>query len=180
MQKKVMLLAVAGALAAPAVAFAQVSTVQLYGTVVTNYIFADNINNTVTTSVTVTAPEAPNGAPLVLAPATPVFRTGFEEPAVGTLNFNRKAFHTELGFASNTGSGAPAPAVAALPGGVYQDAAAVVPETNKSWRAVGGASSLTTEAIGLHSSVKGVKVTMKARAFTNEHDLCSCRPFTRH
>ena len=127
--------------------------------------FADSTTPAVTTSITVTAPEAPNGAPLVLAPATPMFSTGFEEPAVTTVNHNRKTFHTELGFASNTGSGAVSAGGAVQPGGVFQDAIAEA-GGNKCWRAVGGASTLTTEAIGLHSSVKGVKVTMKARSFT--------------
>ncbi len=128
--------------------------------------FTDSVNTLVTTSVTVTAPESPNGAPLVLAPATPMFSTGFEEPPVTTQNHNRKVYHTELGFTSTAGSGPQSPGGTTLPGGVYQDAASVTPETNKSWRAVNGTCALTTEAIGLDPSVKGVQVTMKARAFT--------------
>ena len=41
MQKKMMAAAVAGALAAPAMAFAQASTVQIYGTVIVNYNYLD-------------------------------------------------------------------------------------------------------------------------------------------
>ena len=128
--------------------------------------FADSNTPAVTTTLIVTSPDAPAGPPLVLSPATPLHRTGFEESPVGTLNQVRKVYNTEMGFASNSGTGPVSPGGATLPGGVYQDAAAAVPETNKSWRALNGTLALATEAIGLDTSVKGVKVTMKARSFT--------------
>lgn len=127
--------------------------------------FSDSTTPAITTAVTITAPEAPNGAPLVLAPATPMFSTGFEEPPVATQNHNRKTYHTELGFTSNAGSGPDAPAGTTLPGGVYQDAIGE-PGGDKSWRAVNGVCNFATEAIALDPSVKGVKVTMECRAFT--------------
>ena len=45
MQKKLMAVAVAGVLGAPAVALAQSSTVQVFGTMYIEYSFADQGNN---------------------------------------------------------------------------------------------------------------------------------------
>lgn len=49
MNKKLMAVAVAGALAAPAVAFAQASTVQIYGNIIVNYNFLNQGNHRVST-----------------------------------------------------------------------------------------------------------------------------------
>ena len=51
MNKKLMAVAVAGALAAPAVAFAQASTVQIYGTIIMNYNYLDQGNHRIKTDV---------------------------------------------------------------------------------------------------------------------------------
>lgn len=49
MNKKLMAVAVAGALAAPAVAFAQASTVQIYGNIIVNYNFLNQGNHRINT-----------------------------------------------------------------------------------------------------------------------------------
>ncbi len=126
--------------------------------------FTDSLNPAISTQVVVTSPEAPNGPPLVLAPATPMVRAGFEEPPLTTRNHNRKVYHTELGFTSTSGSGPDSPGGTTQQGGVYQDA--IIGEINKTWRAVNGVCTLTTEAIGLDPSVTGLKVSMRVRAYT--------------
>jgi hypothetical protein len=144
----------------------------------TNVItFADTSNPLVTTQVSVTAPEAPSGAPLVLSPASPMLGTGFEEAPISALSFVRKIFNTELAFTSASGAGVDSPGGTNLPGGVYRDN--IIAETNNTWRSIGSAGSWTSESIGLAPSIKGLKVSLKVRSFTTSATVFEADDFVR-
>ena len=122
------------------------------GTLTTATIkFTDATDPLLSSTVVVTAPVALATTPLVLAPATPVVGTEFEEAGLGQGNFPRSYFNTELGFTSS--------------GAVVNDALANGTGSNM-LRFVGALGTMTSEAVQLDPSVKGIKAGLTMRSFT--------------
>lgn len=114
--------------------------------------FSDATDPLLTTTVAVTAPEGPAGAPLVLSAATPTHGTGFEEAGMGLGTFSRRNFHTEMGFSST--------------GAVVQDVLANL-NGSKMLSFAGIGATMTTEAVRVDPSVKGIKSSVTLRTYTN-------------
>ncbi len=114
--------------------------------------FTDATDPLFTTSISVTAPEAPPGPPLTISAATPSHGTGFEEAGMGLGSFSRRNFNTELSFTSN--------------GTVVQDVMANG-TGSKMLQFVGVNALMTTEAVRLDPAVRGVKAGVLLRTFTN-------------
>jgi hypothetical protein len=122
------------------------------GTLTTATIkFTDSTDPLLSSTVVVTAPAALATTPLVLAPATPVVGTAFEEAGLGQGNFQRSYFNTELGFTSS--------------GAVVNDALANGTGSNM-LRFVGSLGTMTSEAVQLDPSVKGIKAGLTMRSYT--------------
>ncbi len=115
--------------------------------------FADSISPDISSTLSLTAPAGPPGAPLVLSPATPSFSTRFEEAGKGLGSFSRQAFNTELGFTSN---------------GVVEKDSAVDASVSKVLRFNAVNALVTTEPVRLDPSVKGIKAEVSLRAYTND------------
>lgn len=113
--------------------------------------FTDSTDPLLSSTVVVTAPAALATTPLVLAPATPVVGTAFEEAGLGQGNFQRSYFNTELGFTSS--------------GAVVNDALANGTGSNM-LRFVGSLGTMTSEAVQLDPSVKGIKAGLTMRSYT--------------
>jgi hypothetical protein len=114
--------------------------------------FADASDGNFTSTLSVTAPLSTTAPPLVLSATTPSVGTAFEEPGLGLGNFRRQTFNTEIGFTSN--------------GTVVNDAInSATGSKMLQFNAVDGL--MTTEAIGLDPTVKGIKASVTVRTYTN-------------
>ncbi len=113
--------------------------------------FTDTTDPLLKTTLSVTAPAAPAGPPLLLSAATPSIGTGFEEATLGLGNFSRRIFNTELGFTSS--------------GAVVQDKLANI-NGSKMLSFANALAAMTTEAVPVDPAVPGIAASVTMRAYT--------------